>query len=323
LVAGLASASVSRPGKTSAGSLPPTSQAEARKDISGIENISCEQAREVIQDRRRDPNFVILDFRTKEMFEAAHIEGAVVHDVFSPDIDAWLESQDKNKVYLIYCTLGHRSGIALEKMKEMAFVNILHMHEGISRWRQLGYETVSGKTFSAVLEPLINRHWVGEIRSPDGSRTFKTEVDFQAIWDGTVVRYTASIPEIDSFSEGHFFWDRETQKIAVLILSSRGAVERGTVSVEKGVLAIQGTMAFPTQTFDFRNTFEFTADGKMIDRWFQNASGAWQPGHVVAYTPYRLPDAGANGEIGSDETEIRLIKVDIWMAASHEETGRR
>lgn len=287
LVAGLASASVFWPGKTSAGLLPPTPQAEARKDIPGIKDISCEQAREVIQDRRQDPNFIILDFRTKEMFEAAHIEGAVVHDVFSPDIDTWLESLDKNKVYLIYCTLGQRSGIALEKMKETGFVNILHMHEGISRWRQLGYETVSGKVFSAILEPLINRHWVGEIRSPDGSRTFKTEVNFQAIWDGSVVRYTASIPEIDSFSEGHFFWDRETQKIAVLILSSRDAVERGTVSVEKDVLAIQGTIAFPKQTFDFRNTFEFTADGKMIDRWFQNASGAWQPGHVIEFREQR------------------------------------
>ena len=144
LVAGLASASVSRPGKTSAGSLPPTSQAEARKDISGIENISCEQAREVIQDRRRDPNFIILDFRTKEMFDQAHIEGAVVHDVFSPDIDMWLASLDKKKVYLIYCTLGHRSGIALAKMKDMGFANILHMYEGITRWKELGYETVSG-----------------------------------------------------------------------------------------------------------------------------------------------------------------------------------
>ena len=298
LVAGLASASVSRPGKTSAGLLPPASQAEARKDISGIENISCEQAREIIQDRRQDPNFIILDFRTNEMFDESHIAGAIRHDVFLPDIDDWLKALDREKTYLIYCTLGHRSGIALEKMKEMGFVNILHMHEGISRWKRLGYETVSGNTSSAIqvpaasripsdplkiLEPLVNRHWVGEMKSPDGSRTFKTDRNFQIVRDGSAVRYTSSIAEIDSFSEGYFYWDREAQKVAVLVLSSRGVVERGTVSIENGVLTIQGTMAFPGRTFDFKNTFEFTADGKMIDRWFQNASGPWQPGHVVEF----------------------------------------
>ena len=78
LVAGLASASVSRPGKTAAGLLPPTSQAKARQDISGIKNISCEQAREIIQDRRQDPNFIILDFRTNEMFDESHIAGVHV-----------------------------------------------------------------------------------------------------------------------------------------------------------------------------------------------------------------------------------------------------
>jgi len=134
-----------------------------------------------------------------------------------------------------------------------------------------------------ILEPLVNRHWVGEMKSPDGSRTFNSEVNFQVVWDGSVVRYTASIPEIGSFSEGYFYFDEETQKVAVFIISSRGAVERGMVSVENGVLMVKGSMAFPKQTFDFKNTFEFTAGGKMIDRWFQNASGSWQPGHVVEF----------------------------------------
>ncbi len=112
--------------------------------LSGIQNVSCQQARDLIRGHQGDSNFVILDFRTKEMFDQAHIEGAIVHDAFSPDIDTWLESLDKNKVYLIYCTLGHRSGIALDKMKGMKFKNILHMHEGLAQWKKLGYETVPG-----------------------------------------------------------------------------------------------------------------------------------------------------------------------------------
>ncbi len=134
-----------------------------------------------------------------------------------------------------------------------------------------------------ILGPLVNKHWVGEMKSPDESRTFKTDRNFQTIWDGSVVRYTASIPEIDSFSEGHFYWDREAKKVAVVILSARGVIQRGTVSVENGVLTVQGTMVFPDRTFDYKNTFEFTPNGKMIDRWFQNAFGPWQPGHVIEF----------------------------------------
>ena len=273
-------------------------QADSLSDLKGIRDVSCEQALDIIQKHGQDPSLAILDFRTEEMFAQAHIRGAIYHDVFSQDIDDWLKALNKGKIYLIYCTLGKRSKTALVKMKDMGFVNILHMHEGISRWKRLGYETVSGNTSSAIqvpaasripsdplkiLEPLVNRHWVGEMKSPDGSRTFKTDRNFQIVRDGSAVRYTSSIAEIDSFSEGYFYWDREAQKVAVLVLSSRGVVERGTVSIENGVLTIQGTMAFPGRTFDFKNTFEFTADGKMIDRWFQNASGPWQPGHVVEF----------------------------------------
>ena len=128
----------------SAGISPEARQAAVVRDITGIRDVPCEQAREIIREHQGDANFVILDFRTKEMFDQAHIEGAVVHDVFSPDIGGWLESLDRNKIYLIYCTLGHRSGIALAKMKDMGFANILHMYEGITRWKELGYETVPG-----------------------------------------------------------------------------------------------------------------------------------------------------------------------------------
>jgi len=134
-----------------------------------------------------------------------------------------------------------------------------------------------------VLSPLINRSWVGDMKSPDGSRTFKTDRHFEALWDGSIVRYTASIPEVGSYSEGHFYWDREARKIAVVIVNSGGVVQRGTVTVKDRVVTIQGKIVFPEQTFDYRNTFEMKADGTMVDRWFQNAGGEWRDGHVIEF----------------------------------------
>ena len=134
-----------------------------------------------------------------------------------------------------------------------------------------------------ALSPLVNRSWSGDMKSPDGSRTFKTDRRFEALWDGSVVRYTASIPEVGSYSEGHFYWDREARKIAVVIVNSGGVVQRGTVTVKDRVVTIQGKIVFPEQTFDYRNTFEMKADGTMVDRWFQNAGGEWRDGHVIEF----------------------------------------
>lgn len=53
---------------------------------------------------------------------------------------------------------------------------------------------------------------------------------------------------------------------------------------EQGVLTIQGTISFPERSFEYRNTFDVTPEGKLIDRWFQNAFGPWRPGHVVELT---------------------------------------
>jgi rhodanese-related sulfurtransferase len=107
------------------------------------EDISCEQALELIQAHLGDSSFVIVDFRPIEKYKNAYLENAVFYDVFLDDIDEWLDTLDKDKTYLIYCTIGHRSGIALEKMKVMGFKNVYHMYEGVRKWKELGYETLS------------------------------------------------------------------------------------------------------------------------------------------------------------------------------------
>jgi ubiquinone/menaquinone biosynthesis C-methylase UbiE len=140
-----------------------------------------------------------------------------------------------------------------------------------------------------ILGPLAGKHWDGDMKLVDGSGTVKADRNFDVLWDGGVVKYTASVPEIGSFSEGYFYWDQAAGKVAVFLISSRGVIQRGTVSVEQGLLTVQGTIAFPERTFEYKNTFEFTAEGKMIDRWFQNAFGPWRPGHVIEFAEIK-PD---------------------------------
>lgn len=108
-------------------------------------NVSCEEAFELIQAHEGDTNFVIIDFRPKEKYEKAYLENAIYYDVFSDSVDVWLESLDKGKTYFIYCTIGHRTGIAAEKMEKMEFGKVYHMYEGIRVWKEKGYKTLSAK----------------------------------------------------------------------------------------------------------------------------------------------------------------------------------
>lgn len=109
------------------------------------ENITCKQAYELIEKHKGDKNFVIIDFRPIEKYRDAYLENAVFYDIFLEDADGWLDKLDRKKTYLIYCTIGKRSGIALEKMKEMGFENVYHMYEGVRVWKEKGYKTLSIK----------------------------------------------------------------------------------------------------------------------------------------------------------------------------------
>lgn len=148
----------------------------------------------------------------------------------------------------------------------------------------LAHSSLRGQTIDEnlrILEPLLGT-WVGQLGAPDGSASWKTVHEYRLLWDGSAVRFTGSTPEIDSHSEGFFYWDRGEKKIEVLILSNRGVHSRGTFTREGDVVTITGRISFPERTFDFRNTIEISGD-RMTDRWFQNAFGDWRPGHVVEF----------------------------------------
>ena len=106
------------------------------------ENLTCPEAYALIQKFQNDTNFVILDLRTQAMYDEEHIENAIVYDVFSEGFDIWVGKLNKDKMYLLYCTRGHRSGIALEKMKQMGFNNLYHLYQGILEWKNQGFKTI-------------------------------------------------------------------------------------------------------------------------------------------------------------------------------------
>ncbi len=104
-----------------------------------IQNISIEEAKNLIETNKDNAGFAILDVRTKDEFDAGHIENAVNLDVMAPDFTDKLNTLDKNKTYLVHCQRGARSARAVEIMKPLGFENIYHMEQGFGDWESKGY----------------------------------------------------------------------------------------------------------------------------------------------------------------------------------------
>jgi len=133
------------------------------------------------------------------------------------------------------------------------------------------------------LEPLLGRAWQGELTLPDGKRTLPITQAYEPLWGGKVIHYTRSIPDFPFFLEGYIYWDANEQKVCLMNINSRGNADRGVVTFEDGKITVSGQVTMNGKTFDYRNTFEVGADGSLTDRWFANATGSWQPGHVVVF----------------------------------------
>ena len=99
-------------------------------------NLTCEKASQLIQEHKNDSNFIIIDVRTKAMFNEERIENAIQFDVFSKEFNDWAKTLDRGKVYLVYCNVGKRSGLAVQKMKELNFEHIYHLYEGLQLWKE-------------------------------------------------------------------------------------------------------------------------------------------------------------------------------------------
>ena len=107
----------------------------------GPENITCKDASDLIQKRSKDNSFIILDLRPEGMFKKEHIRNAIFRDVFEEGFQDWLDELDKHKTYLLYCNVGYRSGIAMEKMKQAGFKHLYHLEKGIREWKNQGFPT--------------------------------------------------------------------------------------------------------------------------------------------------------------------------------------
>ena len=99
--------------------------------------VSPEEAAAMMEE---ETDYIILDVRTQEEYETAHISGAICipnETIGTGDIP---ELPDKEQLILVYCRSGNRSKQASEKLAKQGYTNIVEFG-GINSWTG---ETVSG-----------------------------------------------------------------------------------------------------------------------------------------------------------------------------------
>ena len=103
-----------------------------------LKNITAQEAHEMIQQRKEDAAFVILDVRTPQEFAQGHLVDAVNLDFHAPTFRGELDKFEKTKTYLVYCRSGNRSGKALDVMRELGFAEAYNVIGGMNVWTREG-----------------------------------------------------------------------------------------------------------------------------------------------------------------------------------------
>ena len=91
---------------------------------------------------RKSNDVQLVDVRTAEEVANGRIEGSVNMDFKGSDFSSLLETLDKDKLVLLYCASGARSGRALELMKDSGFKEVYNLDGGLKAWQAAGMPVV-------------------------------------------------------------------------------------------------------------------------------------------------------------------------------------
>jgi rhodanese-related sulfurtransferase len=108
-----------------------------------ILNLSPQQASDLIQDNANNIDFLVIDVRALQEFDTTgHIENAILIDYHSDVFEDRIGYLDRDKIYLIYCQTGIRSGAALAVMEDLGFVEVYMISDGLDAWEGAGLPVV-------------------------------------------------------------------------------------------------------------------------------------------------------------------------------------
>ena len=135
-----------------------------------------------------------------------------------------------------------------------------------------------------ILKPLVGKNWVCEWKDPSGRQTLHLVCRYEPMHDGKILRFYQECRELNSQTDGYYYFDPDKKEIAFLQLTNNGNFAVGNVKAEGGKILEHGQVTFPNEKLTFRNTYELTANGELADQFFSFENGEWRAGHSRVWT---------------------------------------
>jgi rhodanese-related sulfurtransferase len=95
------------------------------------------------QAKTQEAGVVTLDVRTPGEFVSGHLVNALNIDVEGSQFDAEIGKLDKEATYAVYCRSGRRSQVAIDRMKDAGFTNLVNLNAGVQEWVAAGLPLVT------------------------------------------------------------------------------------------------------------------------------------------------------------------------------------
>ena len=89
---------------------------------------------DIVKIMNENKNYIILDVRTIDEYNAGHIPNAICIPNESIGSDIGSKIPNKEQLILVYCRSGNRSKQAVEKLKDLGYTNLIEFG-GIVDWK--------------------------------------------------------------------------------------------------------------------------------------------------------------------------------------------
>ena len=124
-----------------------------------IEHISIEQLREKLS-ATSEQLPLLLDVREPDEYSVSQIHGAKL----TPTIEramAVLDKQEKNRITILYCSVGYRSAFLAKQLQQHGYKHIYNLEGSIFEWANNGYPVYQGDKQVSVVHPY--NFWWGRL----------------------------------------------------------------------------------------------------------------------------------------------------------------
>ena len=100
------------------------------------------EAQKLIEANKDNQKFIIIDLRSQNEFDDAHIDGAKLVHYYATNFKRIISRFDIDSKILLYCQKGRQSPLALKALEKMRFSDMYILDGGFDAWVKAGLPTV-------------------------------------------------------------------------------------------------------------------------------------------------------------------------------------